>query len=147
MNSIQIQKILESNPQTNKSFIRVYARNELPISTSYPCCFILNTADRSHEGMHWLAFYYDAQKTCNFFDSYGNSPNYFGLDDYIDKYSNGLIYNKKKIQSVNSDYCGYYCVLFLILRCNGYTMEKFCNFFYNDSIKNDRMIKNLKTSF
>ncbi|CAF0861270.1 unnamed protein product [Brachionus calyciflorus] len=125
MNSIQLEKILESNPQTNKTFIGIYARNELPIIKSYPCCFILNTTDRSHEGMHWLAIYYDKHKTCNFFDSYGNSQSNFGLNDYIDKYSNGSIYKKTKIQSVNSDFCGYYFLLFLILRCNGNSIEKF----------------------
>ncbi|CAF0914283.1 unnamed protein product [Brachionus calyciflorus] len=44
--------VKHSNPQTNKTFIGVYATDELPFIKSYPCGFILNTADRLHEGMH-----------------------------------------------------------------------------------------------
>ena len=60
MNSIQIDKILNSNNQTKNIFIGVFARDELPRPKSYPCCFIINTAKRSHPGKHWLAVYIDS---------------------------------------------------------------------------------------
>jgi hypothetical protein len=125
----------------------VYARDELPKLDSFPCCFVLNTAKRSHPGKHWLAFYYDSKSVCNFFDSFGNDPEFFNLKSYISKNSDAVIWNKKPIQSFQSENCGYYCILFLILRSSGYSMEKFCDLFYDLTFKNDEMIEKFKIKF
>lgn len=130
MNTIQLTKILSFNKSTKSSFIGVYARDELPEITKYPCCFIINTAKRSHPGKHWIAFYFDSKKTCNFFDSYGNHPSFFGLMDFIKENSDELVYNLKTIQSFRSQNCGFYCILFLILRTTGYTIDKISDFFF-----------------
>ena len=125
MNSLQLEQILTKNNQTNKIFIGVYARDELPKLNKFPCCFILNTAKRSHPGKHWLAFYYDSNKVCNFFDSYGNDPKFFNLDDYVNSTSTNIISNKKPIQSWNSENCGYYCILFLNIKIVGSLIGSF----------------------
>lgn len=147
MNSIQLQKILSDNESTKSTFIGIFARDELPMITKYPTCFILNTAKRSHNGEHWLAFYFDSKKNCNFFDSYGNHPSFFNLTNYIIKYSNNLFYNKKCIQSWVSENCGFYCILFLILRATGYEIDKISDLFYDDPSKNDQMIEKFKKKF
>ena len=147
MNSIQIEKILKLNQQTKKIFIGVFARDELPKIDKYPCCFILNTAKRNHAGKHWLAFYYDSNKICNFFDSFGNSPEFFNLQNYVDSKSIKLITNKKPIQSWRSENCGYYCILFLILRSSGHSMIQFSNLFHDLEEKNDEMIEKFKIKF
>lgn len=147
MNGIQLQKILETNPQTNQTFLGVFARDELPQINRYPSCFIINTQKRNHPGEHWLAFYIDSNKICDFFDSFGNSPKFFKLEQYIKKYSNGVVYNQKQIQSWKSQNCGFYCLLFLILRSSGYNMENFVGFFYDLSEKNDEIIEKFKNNF
>ena len=140
MNSIQIDKILKSNHQTCNIFIGVFARDELPKIKSFPCCFILNTAKRTHQGKHWLAFYFDSKKVCNFFDSFGNNPEFFNLQNYLDLATSKVISNNKPIQSWKSQNCGYYCILFLILRSSGHSMKQFCNLFFDLTDKNDEMI-------
>ena len=147
MNSIQLDKILKSNIQTSKIFMGVFARDELPRIEKFPCCFILNTAKRTHPGKHWIALYFDSNKVCNFFDSYGNKPKFFDLDEYIALISNKVVSNNKTIQSWKSHNCGFYCVLFLILRSSGHSMEKFCNLFYDQPDKNDEMIEKYKLNF
>ena len=147
MNSVQIEKILKSNHQTHKIHLGVFARDELPKIDKYPCCFVLNTAKRSHPGKHWLAFYYDSNKVCNFFDSYGNEPSFFDLDSYIASTSIKVVINKKPIQSWISQNCGFYCVLFLILRSSGHSMVKISNLFYDKTEKNDEMIEKFKLKF
>ena len=78
-----LEEILKIDKDTKKIFLGVFARDELPKRVKYPSCFILNTQPRSQEGEHWLAIYFDHKRNCYFFDSYGNSPKYFGLDKYI----------------------------------------------------------------
>ena len=147
MNSIQLDQILKGNKTTKSSFKGVFARDELPIISSYPSCFVINTAKRNHPGQHWIAIYIERNKTCTFFDSFGNHPSYFKLMRYITNNSNRLIFNRKVIQGLFSQNCGYYCVLFLILKSSGYSMEKISDIFYNIPEKNDQLINKYKTKF
>lgn len=147
MNSIQLDEILKRNQSTSSIFIGVFARDELPSISNYPCCFILNTAKRSDPGQHWIAFYFDSNKNCNFFDSYGNHPSFFKLMDFIKKYSTNLIYNKKVVQSWTSMNCGYYCILFLILKSSGHSMKKISDLFYDCSYENIDLIEKFKNKF
>ena len=48
-----IEKILKKDTETKKYFIGVFARDELPEELTYPCCFVLNTQNRSEKGEHW----------------------------------------------------------------------------------------------
>lgn len=147
MNSVQINNILRKHPKTRDKFLGVFARDELVNIKQYPCCFVMNTAKRSHPGMHWVAFFFDSNKVCHFFDSYGNSPTLFRLNNFIKNNSTRLIFNKKQIQSWTSDNCGYFCVLFLIFKCLGYSIGRFCKLFYDSSDKNDKIIEKLKIKF
>jgi hypothetical protein len=47
------------------------------------------------KGQHWLAFLYDINGKCTFFDSFGHSPAFFGLEAYIEKLqlSGNIIHN------------------------------------------------------
>ena len=83
MNTLQLNHILKSSRITKKDFYGVLARDQLPEYIPYPKHFIINTEESSEPGEHWLALYYDKNGICNFFDSYGNSPKFFGLEDYI----------------------------------------------------------------
>ena len=47
--------------------------------------------------------YFDRYKTCYFFDSYGNMPEYFGLLEYIDRFSSNMEYNKDQIKGFFSN--------------------------------------------
>lgn len=147
MNSVQLEIILKKHPKTSTKFIGVYARDELPVLRKFPCCFILNTAKRTHEGKHWLAFYFDTKKRCYFFDSYGNKPDFFNLENYIKKLTNKVIYNKKIIQSWSSQNCGFYCVIFLILKSSNYSMKTITNQFSDICEENDEKINKLKNFF
>ena len=93
-----INKILSSDCYTPKIFIGVFARDEIPTQLTTPCCFVVNTHPRKYPGQHWLAFYFDNDEMCEFFDSYGNSPRYFNFINYIKKTANKCRYNSKRIQ-------------------------------------------------
>lgn len=135
-----INEILKKDKITSKSFLGVYARNEIPNIINYPACFIFNTKKRTESGEHWLAMYFDEKKKCFFFDSFGLSPHFYKIVSYIHTYSNSYTYNMKRIQG-ESEYCGLYCILFLIF----ITRNKLKDFFlqFNTNLfKNDLFIFN-----
>jgi hypothetical protein len=127
------------------NFIGCFSRENLPVINKLPISFIINTHESNQPGEHWLAFYIDINGA-EFFDSYGNSPNYFGHDlvNYLNKYKN-WIFNKTKIQG-NSNNCGYYCILFIMYRSKNKLKEFFNEFRFN-SVKNDFKLEKLIKKF
>lgn len=137
-----IEDILKNNIYTKNIFLGVYARNELPLITEFPACFVFNTEDRNQQGEHWLAFYFNKQGYCDFFDSYGLHPRFYDLEEYITKISGTKwSYNMKRLQGL-SLYCGLYCIFFIYSKSRN-AIRKFYNFFQNNCYNNDKLIFNL----
>jgi len=121
----------------SQHFLGAFAFDELPINLSYPSSFIINTKPRINEGEHWLALFYDKNKVCYFFDSYGFSPNYHRLTNYIRTTSAKFNYNKNVLQEMGSTVCGEYCIMFLyyISRNDLYSFyKKFSNKVKNNDL-------------
>lgn len=141
MYGVSLKKCLEKDPFTKISFMGVFARDELPTKVTFPSWFIVNTAKRLDTGKHWLAFHYDKNGYCVFFDSYGLPPSHFDLESFLDNTTSSWTWNKMRIQG-NSSYCGYYCILFLIFICRDKSLKFFSQFSSNYQI-NDRIIRDL----
>jgi hypothetical protein len=135
-----IDSIIDKDKSLRKIFIGTLARDELPKSMQYPCCFILNTQPRNKEGEHWLALFYDSNRNCDFFDSYGLGPHYHGLEAFILRTSVHCRYNKRQIQGT-SNYCGVYAILFLKYRIRNNYDNKFFRDFVKQYTLNDLKIK------
>ena len=133
-----IEKILATDPITSKIFIGVFARDELPIEIKKPCCFVVNTQARHLPGQHWLAFYFNKEGVCDFFDSYGRSPKIYHFINYIKKTANKCRYNNKRLQG-QSYLCGFYCILYLLFAARN-QQTLFHRQFTNDFYKNDKII-------
>jgi hypothetical protein len=138
-----IDQILYKDEYTKKIYL--FAKNELPKRPKFPSCFIINTDPREEAGEHWLAFNYSSNGFCYFFDSYGKSPSYYDLEDYIENTSNNWTYNKRRLQG-NSIFCGYYAILFLLYKTREKTIDFFKEFYLSYS-KNDKKIFNLIKEF
>ena len=138
MYETQIIEILQKDGFTKKIFIGIFARDELPTNIKYPSCFIFNTKPRNHSGEHWLALYFDEKGNAFFFDSYGNHPSAFNMETYLNKFSNSWTYNKIRIQG-NSSYCGYYCIIFLLLKAR-LKSHIFFRYFNKNYYLNDKKV-------
>jgi len=134
-----IEDILEKDPITKDIFKGVYARDELPNPIkSYPNCFIFNNKPRSNAGEHWLAVFFNSDKTCYFFDSYGMNPSFYGLTNYLKSNCKKINYNQKRLQG-DSDLCGFYCIAFLYFKSRN-KLKEFFDIFSNNLLKNDNFI-------
>ena len=133
-----LEQVLKKDTVTSKMYGGVLARDELPDQVVYPSCYIINTKPRNHHGEHWLAIFYDQNGDAEFFDSYGHHPNYFNFKSFLDRTSRSWSYNKKRIQGLSS-YCGYYCLLYLLLRARN-NSRLFFSYFNNNSLLNDKKV-------
>jgi len=140
-----LEEVLKKDLKTNKIFLGVFARNEIPLDPLYPSCFVFNTAERNMSGEHWLAVFYDKNGFCDFFDSYGMPPENFNMESFLNTTSNSWKYNKQRIQG-ESLYCGHYCILFLLFRARSKTIDFFKGF-SNNFTQNDLKLKKLLSEF
>ena len=116
----------------------------LPSINSYPSSLIINTHPRGEPGEHWLAMYFDNNKNCEFFDSFGFTANDYGFDKYINLFSRSYVNNKFQIQNIDSDGCGYYCIYFILLKARGFTLTNINDLFSKSNFKiNDFLISNI----
>lgn len=139
-----ITKELSKDIYSRLSFIGVFPRDRLPDIYKYPCSFVLNTHPSSKIGEHWIAFYFNQEKKCDFFDSFGLPPSYYNLEKYINKFSFSFNYNKIQLQNFFSSSCGYYCIFFILLRCRHFSLKDIVEIFSkSDFSLNDFRVENI----
>jgi hypothetical protein len=136
MDNQQLNGILEHIPE----FHGVYAIDTLPHRVHrYPAAFVVNTDQSNGPGEHWLAVYFDVNGNAEFFDSYGYSPEMYGMVDFLLNNSRkGYIRNNKRLQSSVTFVCGAYCVYFLMMKCSG--VKEWLQPFGSDFILNDCIV-------
>ena len=69
-----------------RHFAGVFPRNVLPQIKCYPTSIIVNTHPMDKKGEHWLAFYFDKNRFCHFFDSFGFSPYDYEMENFLKMY-------------------------------------------------------------
>ena len=134
MNSLQLERALERNPFTKKTFRGVFAADELPDLDTFPSGFVANTDPRTEPGTHWVAFYFPSRDKGEFFDSYGYPPEYYG--EAFTVYDVETI-NSHKLRSSWSEVCGHYCIFYLYYRSRRHSMSKIVNMFSSNTTIND----------
>ena len=98
------------------SFSATNSSYQQNISSKVLCC-IVNTDPSNKPGTHWVAFFMEKSNkqissTLEFFDSYGLHPSAYSFN--VTNFN--IIYNKETLQSISSNVCGHYCMLYLYLR-------------------------------
>ena len=104
------------------------------------CALVVNVDESNKPGSHWVAIYVDQDGSGVFFDSYGLPPSVSHHIDRLRRNSTSYRWNIQQLQSVDSDVCGHYCVVFLFFVAHGYSLDMFCTLFCNDTISNDRLV-------
>jgi len=137
MNTIQLTSIMKCHPATKQLYLGTFSVDNLPKKVVYPSCLIFNNQPSTLPGQHWIAVYFSEKRKSEFFDSLGKSPSYYGIEDYLKLHSIEIIWSERILQSNNSEYCGFYCLLFLICRCKSRSLKYFLNLF-DKAIINDK---------
>lgn len=116
MNTFQISNIVR---QHSPEFLGVLPGNHL-YNLKNNGFVIVNTDECYKTGRHWVALYLN-DFTCEFFDSLGQSPTHYhnSWHKFLFEKSGEYIFNDRRIQKLNSDDCGKYCIIYVILRSRG----------------------------
>jgi hypothetical protein len=143
MNTAQIVQALEQDRVTKKMFCGVFPSDKLPQTMDKnPCGFVANTDPSDKPGKHWVAFYFPTEEKGEFFDSYGQAPNFYrdSFGDFLSKHCDKWGFNKHKLQSAWSDVCGQYCIFYLSHRALGYSMNQIVQLFNDNTMLNDAKV-------
>ena len=77
-----------------------------------------------------------------FFDSFGRPPDDV-FDRYMNKHCNKWIYNRNQLQTVASNFCGFYCACYCILISRNIDIPRFVRHYTNDTGLNDLLVHEL----
>ena len=125
MDTNEIKSILERNEVTSDVFLNVYAADELPKTRIERdrWFLVVNCCPSNSRGENWVAVFSENGQL-EFFDSFGLPPDvYEGVVPFLraqgwpEKFD--ATYNDEQIQSIDSDACGHYCILFGHFRARG----------------------------
>lgn len=143
MNGQQLFHILSHETVTSPFFRGVFAKNTLP-PLQRNTCAIVNTDEFSQPGSHWIALFSSTQKNLEFYDSYGMSPDFYGIDT---TYYSKIEWNSIVFQSLTSNVCGHYCIYFLLKRCQGHSMYSIVDHLYITNVSDFQVYQFVKKKY
>lgn len=86
-------------------------RNNLPKRCNKYECSVINLDDIDGPGTHWVS-YYKHDKTCFYFDSFGDLQPFREFVKYVGRNCT-INFNYKQYQKYDSFICGHLCLKFL----------------------------------
>jgi len=124
--------------QYNISMNGVYCRDEIP-HRLHDGWYMLNLDRASGEGTHWCCWYIGKQNL--YFDSFGFPP-----PKELERGLQTYTYSGRKIQNLNSDSCGWFC-LFCIKYCEDRGTDlrpynQFLSLFSDKPSANEKILEN-----
>jgi len=134
MDGNQIFKIVKRDQCLHEHFRGIFARDQVP-RCLMPGYFLWNTDLYSGKGVHWVCVYVSPTQEVEFFDSFAKPPQFYGWD-----ISQDVKYNKKPLQSTDSDVCGMFCIFYLYFRCRGLSMDSIIANFGQNTRENDTFV-------
>lgn len=126
MDTQQILNILRNDHCLRQIENGVFPVDLLPRKVErLPLAYVINLDKHNEPGSHWVAIFVNKQRVCEFFDSYGNHPNYIPiLYKFIEDNCISLKYNLTRVQGYFTAVCGQFCLYFLLWRIRGVHMQQ-----------------------
>lgn len=136
----QINNVLKEDTIAKHTFAGVYPADMLPFELTPPLGIVANLDDAKDPGSHWVGIYIRENGEGMYFDSYGLPPLRPQLNAFLNKYK--WKYNTKRFQTLTSEDCGWYAILFILLASRGYDLKEIQFIFYNEMGRlNDILVK------
>lgn len=143
MNARELTQLLSSNIHTRRIFRGVFARDQLKsldkLPSSQPSAFVINCCPLKLPGQHWMALFIHRQKAI-YFDSFGIPPFHPDIESFIKKNATKVIYNKRLLQDITSDACGFYVMYFIYQKSRGVSLPQLLQPFNTNTQTNDRKL-------
>lgn len=125
----------------SKSFKGVYSCNSLPVLTGN-FTIISNLSKVNEPGTHFIVIVVNDNQI-GYFDPLGLPCFNKYILKYMSKFKKKHVYNKIQFQCWNSIFCGYYCILFILLHDRNYPFSKLKLLFSKNCQQNDKKVVEL----
>ena len=146
LNNLQLDYLAWAHPSLACVFHGTVPCDRLPrvVPQEGPTAYIVNTDPHDKPGMHWLALWTHGN-VCEIMDSYAIPLDSYGtaepLKDWMGRHYKYQVQNERSLQSIFSQSCGAYALMFLIDRAEGRSMNEFLNRFTpRDFVWNDHHV-------
>ena len=112
-------------------------------------CYIINQSASNHSGSHFVAVFITSKTTAEYFDSYAIP---FSIDkNLVEAFDIGKLdiqQFEKTIQSPKSQFCGIFCIAYLLSKQIDMKTEVFANLFAKENLlKNDKIALEIVKTF
>ena len=152
LNNVQLDHLANTQPALARVYYGAVPCDRLPKTLPQdegPTAYIVNTDPHDEPGTHWIAVW-THRNVCEVMDSYAVSLDVYGtaepLKEWMDRHFKYQIHNGKSFQSIFSQSCGDYALMFLIDRAEGRSMSEFLNRFESRRfVENDHKVGHMLT--
>ena len=142
MDTLEIESLLCRDPLVHPLFGGVFPSDRLPYHISYgKRLYVANTDPAEREGQHWIAFFFQSNGECIYFDSYGLPPQIPSFAKFMDRNAIRWKFNEHRLQDVKSIVCGHYCIFFAYHMARGMSLTQLTGQFTQRLSYNDRLVK------
>ena len=136
MNNLEIEWSLLHNTSTKQYFGGIYSVDTLPVVIhKKPTLIVMNTDVSTGPGKHGVAIYVSKDGYCEFFDSAGNNPAVYGMEDFLICYGPRYIYNSIRLQDYDSETYGHFVLYYAFKRCQGLSLQAIVRYFDNQPLR------------
>ena len=109
--------------------------------------YVFNLEEMGKSGSHWVCLIMRDDNFVYYFDSFGVTHVPIEISKFIGE-NKEIIKNDMILQDLQSVMCGYYCIAFIDFVLDNDisgldTVDKFCDMFTKDTVKNEKIIKNM----
>lgn len=105
---------------------------------AFPRLTFVTRIPSKKKGTHWVAYWFASIDECEFFDSFGQTPEVSDqrLRDFVDRNSLLCLYNNVQVQPDFTNTCGLYALYFLNARARGISMSNIINMTSETEVRN-----------
>lgn len=143
LTTLDIYKFIEPFKRSN-IFKRVFPSDCLPSKFSLPAAFVINLAEHTSRGTHWVALYIQKNGYAEYFDSLGFPPTEKNIILFIRKHCKLVEHNEKQIQHISSNKCGKFVITFILSKMYG---RNILPAFSTNLYVNEIVVENILTYF
>jgi len=141
LSNTQLDSLFENKEIYSNSYLGCFAKDELKKIKPKTKFAVINNADADKPGTHWTCFYCcPNQDEILIFDSMG-APPATDIHTYCSKVAaktgKKMIINKRQLQNLGTDSCGWFCIYVLNHLFAGHTFEDILNTFSSNPSQNE----------
>lgn len=116
LNTSEIDAILKKHLPPHVKWMGVTAANQWPNNPpqNKASAFVSNEQCICRKGNHWICVFTDSVGRGHYFDSYAKPIPHTAWKAWFKKHTRSLHISKRVIQRPNTNFCGYFCIFFLM---------------------------------